>query len=131
MNKKIIISAFIFVILIIAFIILISVPEERNTNEPDWNELERLYEYKQSTKRLIDETGIPEDNTCEQINIMIKTEIYPIHEQVYECKSSEESNYSWCETHSYSNTKEMFVKYYLTECLEQKKDFALSGDEGK
>ena len=73
-----------------------------------------------SIQKLVDETGIPQEYSCEEIKIMYISDYYPPHTSTYHCKDSPESEYIWCRTVTNSNTKEVFVKYYILNCLEEK-----------
>jgi len=104
-------------ILGIIFVILPQIGEEKPNEFEGYN-----WEYYRNSERVISDTGVPEEYTCEQINIMIKTGVYPEHKIMYECRENPEAEYEWCKTHTVagSQTKQKFVEYYLTECLEQK-----------
>ena len=104
--------------LIVAFESILT--EDDKKLEDDFEEARRQQEYRQSTERLYNESGVPSQYTCEQMRVMYISDVYPKHVLNYECKDSPESNYSWCKTHYFGDTRETFVKYYLLNCLEQK-----------
>lgn len=81
---------------------------------------EARYYYKQENMRVVNETGLPKQESCEAIKIRIKTEVFPKHIITYHCKSSPEEEERFCQSYTNPNTKESFVKYYLLNCLEER-----------
>lgn len=90
-----------------------------------WRENES---YRQETMRVVT-TGIPINYTCEQIRFMIMSEVYPPYEVKRYCKNYPEGEEMICSSWYDPNTKETFVKYYLTECLEQKDAKSVGDDQ--
>lgn len=127
MNERdtiITIAIIVFVGAFIGMIYFLNTSDWKDEEKVDWDKIRSDWDYQQSTKKLVNETGIPEQYTCEQINIMIKTEVYPEYRANYDCKTVSRDTYEWCSSWMNSNTKDSFVTYYLTECLEQK-DFVI------
>ena len=110
-----------FIFLALAFVDYTNNKQEKaNQKKLDIMQSETRSHYIEYSMRLVNETGIPSQYSCEDIQIRIQTGIYPKKESIFHCKSSPEDTFHWCRTSINPNTKEAFVEYYLLNCLEMR-----------
>lgn len=119
-QDKIVIAVCLFMIIVIAVLTILSMIHnsiEKQAFNDEINQIRNQREYMESTKVLVNETGIPEEYTCEQINVMITSDVYPRLERTYNCKMNEEAPMQDCGGYIDPNTKDSFVRYYITKCM--------------
>ena len=91
---------------------------EKNTIEESSREKAlREFYYMESTMKIVNQTGLPEQYSCKEIKLRIETGVYPERKTIYDCKRNSEEEYTWCQTNYFHDNKESFVEYYILNCL--------------
>ncbi len=123
LRKSDFIFLFIILILFAVYSVYLTLSYEKTEDsfeDFDWDEARVRYDYKESTMRLVNQTGVPEHYSCKDLRFMIETSTIPEEVSFYNCKAYEKDEEHWCKTSYNPNNKQKFKDYFILNCLRLK-----------